>query len=129
MFFSSLKFLGINGLPFDNDLNALIASDNDYQRQSELGICSASEMKKYDNNYEVNCNINGRIRPLSHINPRFLYEEGLNTMFIKTSAFYLNYHDFIRNSFINKYPFTGEYSVNLACPTITGLKPLLFLRY
>ena len=77
--------------------------------------------------YEIRHNIFGNNIQLSFINPRLLYELGLNTIMIKTSAYFLGYQNFIRDSFIKKYNSTGEYITNLAMPTLqTGLKPMLF---
>ncbi|NMA50682.1 MAG: hypothetical protein GX951_02405 [Mollicutes bacterium] len=77
--------------------------------------------------YEMFREINGEKTRLSFINPRFLYEKGLSTIMIKTSAFFLGYQDVIRNSYLKEYKYTGEYSVNLSLPTIqTGIHPMLF---
>ena len=109
------------------ELNDLIASNKNIKRQLELSQCIIQELKMQYPEYERTISINGNITKLSFINPRFLYEKGLNTIMIKTSAFFLKQEDYIEKSYTEKYHHTGEYSVNLSLPTEqTGIKPMLF---
>lgn len=109
------------------ELNDLITSGTNIKRQLELSQCIIQELKMQYPEYERMREINNEKTRLSFINPRFLYEKGLNVIMIKTSAFFLGYQDYIRDSFLKKYYSTGEYSVNLALPTEqTGIKPMLF---
>ncbi len=109
------------------ELNDLKGTDKEAKHQLELSQWIIQEGKRIHQELEREREINGENIKLSMINPRILYELGYNTIFIKTSAFFLGYQDIIRNSFIEKYPYTGEYSINLAEPTEqTGIKPMLF---
>jgi len=109
------------------ELEELKRSGTNLKRQLELSQAIIQELKMQYPEYERWGEINGEKIRLSFINPRLMYEKGLNTIMIKTSAFYLGHHEYIRDSFLNKYPSTGEYSVNLSLPTEqTGIKPMLF---
>ena len=109
------------------ELEDLKSSGKDIKRQLELSQYIIQELKMLYPEYEIYRKINDTKTRISFINPRYLYEKGLNTIMIKTSAFYLKKDSFIRNSFINKYQSTGIYEINLSKPTEqTGIKPMLF---
>lgn len=112
---------------WNEELNDLKESGKDIKRQLELSQNIIQELKMVYPEYEIMKNIKGNDIRLSFINPRFMYENGLNTIMIKTSAYYLNCNDYIEDYYKSRYKSYGEYSVNLANPTeLTGIKPMLF---
>ncbi len=109
------------------ELKDLIASNTNFKRQLELCQCIIQELKMQYPEYEIMRNINGTDTRLSFMNPRYMYEHGLNVLMIKPSAYLLGVQDEIRDSYLEKYHHTGAYSANLALPTEqTGVKPLIF---
>ncbi len=112
---------------WEEELEDLKTSNKNLKRQLELSQNIIQELKMLYPEYERERVINDRKMKLSFINPRVLYEYGLNTIMIKTSAYYLGCEDIIKSTFTNQYHSTGEYSVNLSLKTEqTGIKPLLF---
>ncbi len=109
------------------ELKDLISSNKDIKRQLELSQAIVQELKMNYPENEIYRNIDGNDTRISYINPRFMYEHGFTTIMIKTSAYFLGLQDYIRNVYTSKYPYTGEYDVNLSKQTEqTGIKPMLF---
>lgn len=109
------------------ELSDLKQTGTNLKRQLELSQAIIQELKMQYSDYEILRNIDGKLTRLSFINPRLLYEKGLNTIMIKTSAYYLGCEEIIRDSFTNNFNSTGEYKINLSEPTKqTGIKPMLF---
>lgn len=110
------------------ELEDLKNSDSDIKKQQELSSNIVQQMKFFDESYEKYAFINGRKIRLSFINPRFLYENNLNVVMVKPSAYYIKRDDYIKNLFIAKFGnVCGEYYVNLAQQTKQcAVKPMLF---
>lgn len=123
-----LKLLNKQVEIWKEELRDLQSSNVEIKRQLELAINITQEMKMFDKSYERYANINGNFVRLSFINPRFLYENELNTVMIKPSAYFISKADEIKNGYITKCgdPI-GEYIIDLSQPTDQlHIKPMLF---
>ena len=62
---------------WEKELKELIAEDRDYRRQLELIQVITQEKVFYDERYEKKIDVNGKEVHLSHMTPRFFYENDL----------------------------------------------------
>lgn len=98
------------------------------KRQLELSQWIAQETKLFNSNYERKMKYHDKEIPFSHLTPRFFYENELNAIVIKASAYRLGVRGTIRERMLDKKEKAiGEYFTNFSLPTdITGIKPILF---
>ncbi len=110
------------------ELNDLIASDQDPKRQLMLAQYIYQEKKMLDDSLEEILEYNGNKYFYSGLTPRFFSENGLNSIMIKASAYNLGVRGTIREAFLKRGKgVLDEYFVNLAQPTkVTGITPLIF---
>lgn len=98
------------------------------KRQLELAQWIVQEMKLLDSSYEHSLLFKDTEIKFSHLTPRFYYENGLNVVIIKASAYHLGVRGTIREKILDKgNGAIGEYFANLSAPTSdTGLVPILY---
>lgn len=108
------------------ELNELIPTDTDYQRQLELAQAIVQELTLIDPSFEKTLELDGEKISFSHISPRLFYEKGLNVVLLKPSSFKLGVSATIRESFLHKgNGAIGEYHPNVGAPSeLTGIKPM-----
>lgn len=100
----------------------------DLKRKLELGTMIVQEQKRFNPALERWLQYKGENIPYSYLTPRFFYEEDLNVVIIKASAYHVGLRGTIREAFLKRgNGAIGEYFTNLAQPTAdTGLKPVLY---
>lgn len=110
------------------ELTDLTSSNLNYKRQLELSQWIVQEEKMLDLLPEKKLKINGQEISISHLSPRFFFENQLNVVMIKPSAYYLGVRSTIRERLLKKGKGAlDEYFVNLSKPTTaTGVKPVMF---
>lgn len=110
------------------ELNDLLLSKKDYKRQLELAQNIYQEMKRLDNRLEKYANINGKNLIMTNMTPRYFFDNDLNTIMIKPSAYFLGVRATIRERFLLRgQRALYEYFTNLSQPTdITKIKPMCF---
>lgn len=110
------------------ELNDLLLSDKDPKRQLELAQNIYQEMKVMDNSMEKYVDIFGTKMRMTNMTPRFFYENGLNVVMIKPSAYLIGVRATIRERFLKRgQGALFEYFTNLAMPTdVTGIKPMIY---
>ena len=108
------------------ELQDLIPTDQDYERQLELAQNIVQALKILNSSYERYLNIDGKNIEFSYISPRLFYELGLNVVLLKPSSFKLGVTATIKERFLDKGAgaIAGYYS-NIGQPTeLTGIKPM-----
>lgn len=84
------------------ELNDLLLSDKDPKRQLELAQNIYQEMKVMDNSMEKYVDIFGIKTRMTNMTSRFFYENKLNVVMIKPSAYFLGVRATIRERFLKK---------------------------
>lgn len=107
---------------WNEELQDLILSDNDYIRQLELAQSITYELKKIGAVSEVYFEFEGRKIPFSSLNPRFFYENKLTLVMIKPSAYLVGVQNTIREAFLNRgNGAIGDSFVNIGTDSKLGL--------
>lgn len=100
---------------------------SDVQRKQMLASYIIHETKRFAPTLERYLDFNDKKIPLSFLTPRFFYENGLNCIIIKASAYRSGLRATIRESFLKKgNGQIGEYFTNISSPSDLGLKPVLY---
>ena len=113
---------------WEEELNELILSNTDYKRQLELAQSIVGKKLYYDPEANRFLNYKGQLHMVSSLTPRFFYENNLNVVMIKPSAYSLGVQATIRESFLKKGRGSiDSYKVDLSKPTqATGIHPMIF---
>lgn len=98
------------------------------KRRLELSQLIVQESKLFDTSYEKYLNFKECEIPYSYLTPRFFYENELNVVIVKASAYRLGVRGTIREKMLGKgTKAIGEHFSNFSKPTLdTGLKPILY---
>lgn len=104
------------------ELNDLVSSDTQYERQIELAQTITSERKRIMSVAEPNLEYDNRTIPYSQLTPRFFYENGLTLVMIKPSAYCLGVQSTISEKFLHHGNGAfGCYSYNMGNMSECGL--------
>lgn len=113
---------------WQEEMHDLGNSASDVKRKHQLATWIIQEGKRHDPSLEKYLNYQGQNIPLSFLNPRFFYEEGLNCVIIKDQAYRLGVRSTIREAMLKRgNGAIGEYFVNSLEPIEdTGLTPTVY---
>lgn len=105
-------------------LNKMIMESSNVKEQQRIAqyICSELKLKK-------TIEINGNITELNHITPRLLWENGYNTVIIKSSAYLMGIQSSCEEFVIPKRKnIINSYICNMGVKNMYGLKPMAYFH-